>query len=368
MIVTTAFCTNYLPKAITLAKSIKKHMPTAKVIGWLLERSLPQGSEKLDCFDELLLVKDCLDFDLDYYIFRHNILEASTAIKGDLLKYVYRKYTTEDHFLYFDPDIQVFSDFPELSKALESHPIILTPHQLRCVDHYEMEVSSLEHGVYNLGFLGLSRSKIAENLIDWFIDRLRIGCYNEKQIGLFTDQKWFNLVPIFFPETHIFRHAGYNVGPWNLKSRTPKVSGEQIFFDNHPLRFIHFSGHPTSFNNCIENWGTNKKLLYKLSKNYEDMCKSEWHYNFQKSQWSYSKYNSKKSINTLARIEWRSQPPKGKQSSKSPFDLSNQKILGPKYYLFHFFYGFLYRKLKNRYYSFVSKSIKASTDFLGRPK
>ncbi len=49
-------------------------------------------------------------------------------------------------------------------------------------------------GVFNLGFIGLSKAAETERFLDWWERRcLNLG-YNERWSGLFVDQKWINLV------------------------------------------------------------------------------------------------------------------------------------------------------------------------------
>ena len=61
-----------------------------------------------------------------------------------------------------------------------------------------MELSSTAHGVYNLGFLAVSRSEEALKMLTWWAERLYLYCYDDMANGIFTDQKWIDLAPCFF--------------------------------------------------------------------------------------------------------------------------------------------------------------------------
>ena len=80
-------------------------------------------------------------------------------------------------------------------------------------------------------------------ILRWWEDRLRDHCRIDLVNGLFVDQLWFNLVPIYFPSAHVLRHPGVNVAFWNLHER--KISADHtITFagETHPLILFHFSG------------------------------------------------------------------------------------------------------------------------------
>jgi hypothetical protein len=56
------------------------------------------------------------------------------------------------------------------------------------------------------------------------------------ELGLSTDQKWGNLVPVLFPGTHILSHRGMNVASWNFHERDVQVSEVGSYLvDGDPL-------------------------------------------------------------------------------------------------------------------------------------
>jgi hypothetical protein len=257
------------------------------------------------------------------------MVEASTAVKADLFKYLFRTFVNEDKFVYLDPDVCIYSRLDDLDIYLDTHSIVLTPHQLKDCGHVFMEASSLEHGVYNLGFLALKRSEEANRIVEWWSRRLHVACYDMKYMGLFTDQKWFNLAPLFF-ECHILKHPGYNLGPWNMMSRTVALDSGSIMVEGFPLKFIHFSAFPTLFNQCVEFWAPkNKDLLLKMSKDYEEKLTVFDKAGYSKLPWSYNTYLSGKRISFMARMSWRAKDYRG---DENPYTKSNRKILGLKRY------------------------------------
>jgi len=344
MIFTTSICANYLPRAMALGASIKRHYPQARFYPCLLERSVPDGASSSPHFDGILLAKDIVPFNFDHFIFRHSIVEAATAVKGDLFLHLFQAFPEEETFIYMDPDTCLYSSMPELEASLQESSIVLTPHLLTETGLIPMEVSILEHGLYNLGFLGIRRSDESLRLLTWWADRLHRMCYDAKYTGIFTDQRWFDLVPLFF-KTALLLHAGYNVGPWALHSRpVDPAPDDSLLVCGQPLRFIHFSGFPESFTHCIDIWAPrHKERLHALTSAYAKTLDANKE--FASIPWSYDAYRSGRKISDFSRMRWRQRPVDG---NISPFDLSDRKILGKWFLLARF--DTLYQRLNNKYY------------------
>lgn len=182
------------------------------------------------------------------WVYRHNVVELCTAVKASCSKYLFE--LGYERVIYLDPDTYLFGDFGALTERIShSSSVYLTPHVLkpaRFTDPItvgDCELSSLKHGLYNLGFFGLIRSKAAEQFADWWESRLFHYCREDVPNGIFTDQKWCDFVPIFFDGVHIIREPGWNVASWNLQERELGVAsdGSLVVNSDHPLVFFHFT-------------------------------------------------------------------------------------------------------------------------------
>ena len=151
MIFFTSICSNYLPKAMTLAESVKRHCPDAKFVLCLVEREVPEIAAAYAHFDEVVLAKDAGWDNFDRFMFRHAIVEASTAVKAQFMLNLLERFPDQSKFVYLDPDVLVYSDLVELEQLLDSESIVVCPHLLR-PGNIDMEISSLAHGCYNLVF------------------------------------------------------------------------------------------------------------------------------------------------------------------------------------------------------------------------
>ena len=170
MLVFTSICMNYLPKALTLGKSLKNTNKNVKFFIILLEREIPKEwpKEANKIVDKVILAKDLGFEDFDKFIFKHSIVEASTSVKGQALVHLLQNY--DDKVLYIDPDIKIYSSLKELSDILDKHSIILTPHltipEKNEIDINNNELCALQHGVYNLGFVGVKNDEEGISFIE----------------------------------------------------------------------------------------------------------------------------------------------------------------------------------------------------------
>ncbi|MBR4983267.1 MAG: hypothetical protein IKY94_11990 [Lachnospiraceae bacterium] len=323
MIVFTSICTNYAHKARTLAKSVKENIPDAQFYVCLTEREIPESMNS-PYFDKVILSKDMWEGNFDQFIYKHAIVEASTAVKGQFFRYLLKTHPEEDKFVYLDPDCYVYSDFVELRDLLDTRPIVLCPHLLQA-GNIDMELSSTAHGVYNLGFLGVNHSEEAERFINWWADRLYLFCYDDIQRGIFTDQKWIDLAPCFF-DVEIFKHRGYDFATWSLLDCGMSKENGKYLVKGDELRFIHFSGYGQTLQNCITNWLPEGPHPFKdLHEEYCKLHEENNADNVSKTPWTYSHYYSGEMIDDKLRVKYRNNRDV-MFSIEDPFALSNREI------------------------------------------
>jgi hypothetical protein len=291
---------------MALAESVKRHCPNAHFVLCLVERQVPMVAAAFSHFDEIILAKDAGWENFDSFMFRHSIVEASTAVKPRFMQHLLERYQDESKFVYLDPDVLVYSDLTELELLLDSQSLVLCPHLLR-PGNIEMEISSLAHGAYNLGFLAVSRSQNAINFLSWWADRLFLYCYDDKSRGIFTDQKWIDLVPSFF-DAYILKHHGYDFATWSLLGSDLKQINGRYVVNGDPLRFIHFSGLDSgTIDKAIGWWLTkdNKETFVTLYKDYLALLSHHGQDSLGKLPWSYSAYSNGQPIGKAARIAYR---------------------------------------------------------------
>ncbi len=327
MIYFTSICSNYLPKAMALAESVKRHCSDSTFVLCLVEREAPQMALDFPHFDEVILAKDAGWDNFDAFMFRHSIVEASTAVKPRFLQYLVERFVDADKFVYLDPDVLVYGEFTELRALLDEHTIVLAPHLLR-PGNIDMEISSLAHGTYNLGFLAIRRSDNAARFLEWWASRLFLFCYDDKARGIFTDQKWIDLVPSFF-DAHILKHHGYDFATWSLLGSELVERDGRYVVNGDPLRFIHFSGLDSgTIDKAIGWWLTddNKSTFVKLYAEYKAHLARHGQEALGRTPWTYNTYVDGRPIGKDVRILYRD--PALWKALPSPYEASDDQIRG----------------------------------------
>jgi len=234
---------NYLHFALNLMASVGHHMPGARRVIVLCDAA--DGLPPPPADVEFVGIAELGIPHLDRMVVQYTILELNTAIKPFVFTHLFER-AEADCVIYFDPDIQLYGSGQALLQRLESAEVVLTPHLTAPLadDRHPSDLAILQSGTYNLGFLALRRSEQTRALARWWSAKLARDCVVDIPRGLFTDQKWMDLVPGFCSGVHVERDAGWNVAYWNLAHREVAGSAAGAYTVNgRPLFFFHFSGY-----------------------------------------------------------------------------------------------------------------------------
>ncbi len=243
--VCTVITKNYLAHARVLAHSLVAHNPGSKL--YVLVADSPDGYFKPNAEPfETLFLQDLQHpeavADMCFY---YGALELCCALRAALHEYMQRK-TSHSRWALIDPDVLICSSLQPAWESMKDHSVLLTPHALSpCEDNgqYLLERTFLGHGIYNGGFVGVTRCPESGEFIAWFQKRLMNHCFSAPSSNQFVEQLWLNLVPLFFPKTGVLKHPGVNVARWNLHERAlVEVSPGRFLSNGEPLIFFHFSG------------------------------------------------------------------------------------------------------------------------------
>jgi len=237
---------NYLPFAKSLADSLLQHNPRYNFIIALADYY--SGYEQV-FFEphQIVPVTEMNIPHLEEMNNRYTIFELSCALKPSVTQYLLNKNTDCESIFYFDSDILVFGTLTKAEIILQNHSLIITPH-VSMLSAYDVgiftELNVLRTGLYNAGFFGIKRSEQSLNFLTWWQERLRSHCFNDAGHGLFVDQLWLNLVPIYFKSATILLDPGYNLAYWNFSER--HLTGQEENYrvnKDYPLIFFHYSGY-----------------------------------------------------------------------------------------------------------------------------
>jgi hypothetical protein len=301
---------NYIPKARVLAKSLKKNHPSSEFFLILCD-TIPEGfNPENEIFDDIILITDLGIPNLDSWIFKHSVVELCTAVKAISFLKIF-DITNCKKIVYLDPDIAVFNNFNELESLLDNNSIIITPH-LTTPDKTiggirDNEICALQHGIYNLGFLAVSMDNEGLSFLTWWKERLTNFCYDDIPTGIFTDQRWIDLVPAFFNNVFILKDPSYNVAPWNISNRLlSKNNNGQILTNGIPLHFFHFSSYDSgACQQMLAKYDEKNAVVEEIFKLYSKELQKNENSRFKKIPWNYSFFSNNEMISAEQRIIYR---------------------------------------------------------------
>ena len=240
----TIVAKNYLPMARVLAESWKRFHPDCPFFVLFLDSPRGFFDPALEIF-ESVYTSDLDIPNLQGFLFKYTVLEASTAVKPYLLNHLFREHGIQK-LLYIDPDILILNSLSRLSEYLDSSDILLTPHLLEPIPNdgrRQTEHDILKSGTFNLGFIGLRGGVESERLLRWWSDKLYHHCIVSIEQNLFVDQRWMDFAPSLFNGVRIIREPGYNIAYWNLHERYVTLHGDRVTVNgSEPVYFLHFSG------------------------------------------------------------------------------------------------------------------------------
>ncbi len=236
---------NYLAHAGALGDSIYQFDPDVRFIIGLVDRKDPVIDYGRFSGFEILPFEEIGFPEFDEMLTRYNIIEFNTAVKPYYFEYLFKENKEVERIYYIDPDILLIQSIQNLEDSWEDANILLTPNLTRLPEKLVRgELASLKHGINNLGFIGIRRSEESQKLVSWWKERLHTHCKLDKCRGIFVDQKWIDLVPLFFEGIKSVKHPGWNMAWWNLTERKLIKEGGTFYVNSlvDPLIFFHFSG------------------------------------------------------------------------------------------------------------------------------
>lgn len=309
----TSFSYSYLNRARVLARSLRALHPDWMIWAAIVDKEPDEFDFDLaaEDFDRVLTAEDLFGEKTEAWLFGHDVVEACTAVKGRMSVHLLNRPDC-DKLLYFDPDTVVINTMEEVVALLDTHSIVLTPHQTDpapLVDRMAIqdnEIAALRYGVFNLGFVAMANDAEGRRFAQWWDDRLLEWCHDRLDIGLFVDQKWCNMVPCFFDNVKVLRDPGYNTASWNLNQRrmTYDENGTALI-NGRPLRFYHFSKLGPVGDMATQRYARDNIEIYELWWWYNQQIAAATSPEIPKGWWHYGSFDNGLTIPKSVRVLYR---------------------------------------------------------------
>lgn len=239
-----SFCTiinaAYLPFAKVLQFSLDKQAPGTQLHVFVID------DDKIECPSGLIILKQ---IELSESPFFKSVEKKYASTSSDsfrwALKPVIIGYLLEKGFekvIYVDPDIYFTGNFTFILDLLNTYSILLTPHwaDLDIINNEDSVFSVLRNGLFNAGFIAASQNGI--QAIHWWAGMCQYKMEKRKELGLYDDQRYLDLLQVQFPYVHIIDHRGCNLAAWNIHScKREMKNGRLLINGNYEPVFIHFT-------------------------------------------------------------------------------------------------------------------------------
>jgi len=309
----TSAATNYLPKVRKLCNSLRQYHPEFEIVLALADQRSPHVDFSGEPIDRVIALDDLDIPDRHRWTYFHTIVELATAIKPYVLVDLLND-PDVDRVLYFDPDMVLFSRLDDMLESLDGANVVLTPHLTSPESTLEgirdNEISALKHGVYNLGFVGVRNTPEGRRFAGWWADRIYHFCVADIPGGLFTDQRWIDLVPAFFDGVGILKTTRFNVATWNIPTRRVTGDHQQGFLvDGQPLGFYHFTGFDSGAHRVMAGkYAADNPAVAELIEWYSDAAKFDDAEPAAQVAWAYGRYSDGQAIPVGHRRLYRARP------------------------------------------------------------
>jgi hypothetical protein len=249
--VTRQFCTlfdaNYLPRALTLYRSLERVSGsdfalhalcmddrTFDIFGHVDAPQLrPVPLAALETYDPMLLAvkKD------------RTPVEYCWTSTPALCLYLLERDDAISEITYLDADLMFFSDPEPLFEELADASVLIVPHR------YSPDLRRFEEvsGIFNVQFLTFRKTPEGLGTLSWWRERCLEWCGAVPEPGRYGDQKYLDDWPQRFVGVKVLEHPGGGLAPWNSRNYRLMAGGsagvlvggrELVFYHYHALRLL----------------------------------------------------------------------------------------------------------------------------------
>jgi lipopolysaccharide biosynthesis glycosyltransferase len=295
----TIITKNFVSMARILAKSFLEHHHDGKVYVLLVDETDGNLNQSDEPF-ELIPINKLMEPFIKEMLFRYHASEAAVALKPYILLYLLRKLGL-DKVVFLDADMLIIGDLDEVYRLLDSYSIILTPQFTSPIQDDPkvlfQDFAISRTGVFNTGFVALSRDKNSLAFLNWWASKLYHDCLIDFNRGLFIDQKWLDAVPGLFSGVFILRDLRYNFQVKLFAMELYKFPA----CDKSQVRIFHFSGGIYKEENSPD---PNAEAI-PIKRQYQTLLALNGYEETRKFSYAYDYYSNGEKITSRARLVFR---------------------------------------------------------------
>jgi hypothetical protein len=286
MSITRHYCTyfdqRYLPRALALYHSLKRHggsfrlwalcfddFSYQRLIDLKLQELHPISHEEFTRGDDQLLATRKNRTLIEYYF----------TCSPSLPLYVLNNYPKIDQITYLDADLYFFNS-PELVFAeIGSASVAIIPHRFPSALRY-LETM----GIYNVGWLTFKRDMEGISCLQRWRNQCLEWCYDRIEGTRYADQGYLNDWPETYRNLTIIQQKGANLAPWSVSGYRLSFREDCIWVDDDPLIFYHFQSlsclqhgiyNPNLYNKARIPWLIKTKIYAPYIKMLEEISREE---------------------------------------------------------------------------------------------
>jgi len=234
----TIVSTSHIYKGITLLKSLQAYDNYSTLLYLIVMEPVDFKLDNINILNIDHFLKS--DEDAIKMADKYKDDELRWSIKSVVIRYLVNNYQ-EANVLYCDCDM-FFFDYPtHLFNYLEEGGIVLTPHWRPLNPETDLVQfrANFINGLFNAGCIAANTAGIPA--LNWWVQACISGCERNFMQGLWFDQAYLDLMPIYFSQTVICRHFGYNVAYWNSHLRNEYLDGTKTLKDFFSIILAHFT-------------------------------------------------------------------------------------------------------------------------------
>jgi hypothetical protein len=311
VLVYSSFTFSYLNRARVLYQTLRRFHPDWELVA-LITDVPPKGfafDPAREPFDRMVLAQDLGVPEFRSWLFKHDVVEICTAVKGPFLHQACG--SGADVVMYLDPDTALLNPLDPLIEWLQEDEILLTPHLIdpntERMSILDNDLSASRTGIFNLGFVAIRTRGEGARFAKWWNDRLLEFCYDDIPNGVFVDQRWCDHVPALFDKVKVVRDPGYNIASWNLSQRTVSVGqdGQVRVNGDHLLRFWHFTKLGPTGDTMTRKYAADNYPVYEIWNWYKRQVAAATEDAIPERYWAYDSYADGSKIEKEHRVLYR---------------------------------------------------------------